>query len=419
MLGTSLGSVEMVLAAKERGCHTIVTDNLPPEKSYAKNVADEFWMISTNDLDQLEKRCRAEEVNAVFSGVSEFNLDRVIELTDRLGLPCYINKSAWAYARNKHAFKSKCKEFGIPVVDEYHVSNPPKTRELSIIQYPVVVKPVDGAGNSGLSICNNDDELIKGCKLARDVSDNGDIIVERYIKGEETWNFYYLAGQEIQYVYSDHVFRQFGHPSFIYPFTTTAIENYDEYKEKFNAKCISLLKNIGCEKGIAWIQFIRDEKGHYYALEMAHRLSAGTSGIILKKTIGVNATDWMLDIALGNDHTPDMLPKTAEPQFKAAHCIYCQFADRAGKIISMQGYDELDREIYDVSKVAHEGEYVEKHRFLVRINFVARSGKEMCDRIREINNKTSILDNDNHNMYIQFTDYERVIEDHKRVMITV
>lgn len=55
MLGTSLGSIEIVQTAKDMGYYTIVTDNLNPDHSNAKKVADEYWMISTNDLDLLEK----------------------------------------------------------------------------------------------------------------------------------------------------------------------------------------------------------------------------------------------------------------------------------------------------------------------------------------------------------------------------
>ena len=60
ILGTSLASVEIVQIAKEKGCYTIVTDNLDPERSYAKKEADEHWKISTNELDLLEKKCRGE-----------------------------------------------------------------------------------------------------------------------------------------------------------------------------------------------------------------------------------------------------------------------------------------------------------------------------------------------------------------------
>ena len=90
MLGTSLGSIEIVETARSMGCFTIVTDNLDPDRSPAKKVADEYWMISTNDLDLLEQKCREEKINAIFVGISEFNLDRVKDLTERLKFPVIL-----------------------------------------------------------------------------------------------------------------------------------------------------------------------------------------------------------------------------------------------------------------------------------------------------------------------------------------
>lgn len=55
MLGTSLNSIEMIEYARSQGIHTIVTDYLPPEKSRAKLVADEYWMVNTCELDELER----------------------------------------------------------------------------------------------------------------------------------------------------------------------------------------------------------------------------------------------------------------------------------------------------------------------------------------------------------------------------
>lgn len=46
MLGTSKGSKEMLLEAKNRGYHTIVTDYLEPNESRGKLISDEYWMIN-------------------------------------------------------------------------------------------------------------------------------------------------------------------------------------------------------------------------------------------------------------------------------------------------------------------------------------------------------------------------------------
>ena len=41
MLGTSLGSVEIVETARQMGYYTIVNDKLAPDRSSAKQAADE------------------------------------------------------------------------------------------------------------------------------------------------------------------------------------------------------------------------------------------------------------------------------------------------------------------------------------------------------------------------------------------
>lgn len=413
VLGTSLASIEIVQTAKEMGCYTIVTDNLSPEYSLAKKEADEYWMISTDDLEQLEQKCREEKIRGIFSGISEFNLDRVKELTDRLGLPCYIEKAAWKYARDKAAFKEKCKEIGIPVVEEYTLSEPPSAEELNRIEYPVVVKPVDGTGNKGLSICRNREELIEGCIKARNSSDRRKILVERYITGDESWHYYYLAGGEIRHAYSGRVYRQPGYPSFLYSFGISAVQDSREYKERINEKCISFLRDIGCKRGIAWFQFIRDREGRFYALEMAQRMSADHSGKQMKKATGINAIEWLLDIALGKDHSAEMLPPVSEPPYERAYCVYYHFADRAGTICSMQGYDQLDVEQYQVSLVVHEGDYVNKYRLMSRIAFCARNDREVCDHLRYINSKVQILNEKDEKMYVEFMDYDTVMESNK------
>lgn len=417
VLGTSIGSVEIVQTAKKMGYYTIVTDNVDPDYSIAKKEADEYWSISTHDVGSLEKKCREENINAIFAGVSEFNLDRMKELTKSLRLPCYIEDASWKYARDKSEFKRKCREIGIPVVEEFAVSNPPLPKELGKIEYPVVVKPVDGTGNKGLSICYTEEELILGCRKAREVSGSSKILVERYIIGEETWNFYYLAEGESRYVYSERVFRQPGYPTYLYSFGSSATADTHEFGEQMNDKCIAFLKDIGCKNGLAWFQFIRDKEGRYYALEMAQRMSASICGRTKEKVVGINAVKWMLETAFGAEHTVEMLPKAYLPPFKAAHCVYFQFADRAGVVKTLKGYELLDPKRMQISIVTHEGSYVDKYRLLVRITFIAENGREMCDILREINEKTSILDDKGENMYIRFTDYGRVMDSHKGLFL--
>ncbi len=417
ILGSSLGTAEIIQKARKRGWFTIVTDNLPPNQSRAKQVADAWWMISTADTELLEETCRKEGVSAIFAGVSEFNLDRVLTLTEDLDLPCYISKSVWKYARNKRLFKKKCMEEGIPVVPEYPIPASDDEAAWERIVYPVVVKPVNGTGNSGLSICRNRQELSEGIRKAGAFNgSDSEIIIEQYITGEETWNYYFIAEGNIRYVYSGHVFRQPGYPTFLYSFGTSAVRGINDYLEKMHPQYTRLLRDIGCREGMAWVQCIRDEEGNYYALEMAHRMSADASGDLLERSFGINTVDWMLDTALGIPHSEAMLPEQVTPPYPGITCVYYLFADHAGKIEKMTGLDELDPERFKVEIIKGPGDETDQYKLMVKIPFYASSTEEICDILQYLNRFIIVQDTYGRDLAVRFTDYETVRSYHEGLL---
>ena len=200
MLGTSKLSCEMVRYAKSLGVYTIVTDYLPPEKSIAKLLADEFWMTDTSKIDILERRCKEEDVNAVICGISEFNLEVCMELCKRLGLQCYCTPEAWHYSRDKYDFKNLCKSVGAPVAEDYYFSENPLESEISVVDFPVVVKPVDLSGNKGISFCFNREQLITAIQYAKSVSQSNKLVVERMLHGEEWYSSYVFSNGEVRFL---------------------------------------------------------------------------------------------------------------------------------------------------------------------------------------------------------------------------
>lgn len=142
ILGSDYGTIDIARQAKDRGIYVIATDLM--ETSPTKEVANESWMISTTDLDKLEQLCRERDVDAIITGASDFNIEKSRELCKRLGLPLYCdNDDAWEISTNKRLFKDLCKQTGAPVAEDYFLSGEPTEEELTKIQFPVVVKPVD------------------------------------------------------------------------------------------------------------------------------------------------------------------------------------------------------------------------------------------------------------------------------------
>lgn len=431
MLGTSLGSLDIVRTAQALGCHVIVTDYLPPELSLAKRGADEQWMISTGAVDELELRCRKEGVDAVFAGVSEFNLDRVLDLCERLGLPCYFDRNAWEYARNKARFKELCRATGVPVAGEFRLDEGDivALRAGSLeapdasLRFPVVVKPVDGCGNRGVSFCHDRTELLEAWQLVREVSDNPRVLVEEYVSGVEYCNVYALADGEASLLCVRTGFKQPGYPTNLYILGATVAEHVEEYVRDINPAVTRMLKEAGCHDGLAWIQTIRDNEGRYSVLEMGHRLSADMVFDKMVTMTGFDAVRWMVECQLGVRHTADQLPQSQEHAFRDCASAYLLFAERAGVVSQIVGVETVanwagpltrQEESVSVELLIHPGDAVKQHQLVGKVTFHSVDCDGLCEMVRFINRELRIVDDDGHNMFVRFTDLGRVSATYER-----
>ena len=190
ILAASHNMVEIVERSRELGVRTVVTDWYPPEKSPAKLVADEYWDVSWNDIDELERRCRAEGVDGVMAGFSEFAVGAMVELCDRLGLPCYCTKRQLEVTSDKALFKEACRAHGVPVVRDY-----PSPR--AVERFPVIVKPVDRAGSIGVGIARNPEELDVAYGYAMECSVCKRVVIEDFVEGTKVDAYYALSDGEI------------------------------------------------------------------------------------------------------------------------------------------------------------------------------------------------------------------------------
>lgn len=195
--------VTLVERAKELGIYTIVTDYYSTDRSPTKLVADEYWDISWEDLDTLEKKCRDEHVDGITTGYSESPVGCCIELCRRLGLPCYCTEEQLLLTKDKVLFKNECRRNGVPVVKEY--SSPD-----SVTSYPVIVKPVDRAGSIGISVANDYNELQKAYNYAMEKSYCKKVIIEDYISTGKKFDVTYAicGGQAVLLSNCDTIYAQ-------------------------------------------------------------------------------------------------------------------------------------------------------------------------------------------------------------------
>lgn len=405
MLGTNNGSIELIEYARSQGIYTVVTDYLEPKVSEAKLKADEYWMISTDDLDMLEKKCRECGINAVICGVSEFNQDMVLRLSNRLNLPCYCSEDAWHYSRNKADFKALCRKTGVPVPKDYHLTDELTEKQLESVIYPVIVKPVDLCSNRGISYCYNQQELIQAYRYARSLSKDKNIIVERMLDGRDWVAYYALADGEISLLGLYVAYTENGYPRMCYTLNTTVSDKIEEYVKQLDSKIVQTLKLAGCKDGVCWVQLILDKDGRFYAIEMGYRLPGDLFFLPLKNVCHFDSVKWMVDYACGIKHNAIELPKPQRKAFVRCACSYMLWTSRRGKISDISGLDQIKQSSgMKIHLSAKVGDLVEAYRPVVSILFDTDDCNSMCEIVNEINKNVRIKDLHGENMVIYFSD---------------
>lgn len=415
MLGTSYASCEMIRYAKSIGVYTIVTDPQEPDKSVAKLIADEYWMINTSDIDILEKKCREEGINAICCGISEFNLEVTMELCKRLGLKSYCTPEAWHFSRDKEDFKALCRKIEAPVAKDYDVSADFKEEELAKVEFPVVVKPIDMSGNRGISYCYNREELIEAYKYALSVSKSDKIIVEKMLHGEEWYGTYAIAQGETSLIALNAMYAQPGEPKNCYTITSTVSNYVARYCNEISPKIEELLKEVGCTDGIAWVQVMLDEDDKFYIIEMGYRMDGEMMFIPYRELCNFDTIKWLVDTALGIEHTKEDLPTPQTRAFVGTATGMELWTNKAGTIVKMEGFDEIAKlpGVF-VETLKQVGDSIIKYRPVGVITFATETFDEMKELVEKVNDIVHVYNEDGEDVIIKYTDFDYLRSEYEK-----
>lgn len=306
ILGGTSASLDIVKTAKSLGFHTIVTDM--DEGGPAKDIADETLQISTIDHDALEKYIQANSVDGIFCGPSEFNLKNVIDLCDKVGIRCYATPEQWEICSNKETFKRYCMANGVPTAPEYNIDDFTNPDIEKTIEYPLIVKPVDGCSSKGVTICYNKDDILKAYDYAMSWSTSKRVVIEKYIdNGGSIFSFRYLIkdGEYYPYLMFDtYIADPVNKKYLISSFTYYPSDLTESFFRDIDKPVRRMFKDMGLKNGTAFIQSIPCD-GKIYCHEMGFRLSGGMIFKITEPVIGINDMKMMVRYAGGGEMITD------------------------------------------------------------------------------------------------------------------
>ena len=299
LLGTNVGSCDMVSYAKSQGAYVIVTDNLSPERSAAKLIADESWLVSSADVDTIEKLAISNKINGISAGASEFNLEKALTLCERLGLPFFCTRKQWEICSNKQRFKQLCRDHNIPIAKEYHIEDNRKEEELKKIQYPVIVKPADSSSGIGIRICQNENGLLQAYKKAVSISRTNQAVVEQFVEGDEFHVGYTIKdGQYSLSCMGDRYFHSESGDTIPMPQASIWPSKYvDRYMKDLNPKVIKMFNAIGLANGFIFFQGKINHK-RFYLLEANYRQSGAPWYRFISRINRINHMEMLVNHAL-------------------------------------------------------------------------------------------------------------------------
>lgn len=412
LLGSNVGTVDMILYAKSNGAYTIVADNLPVSKSIGKQFSDGSVLISTGDIDSLKKYIEENNISGIFAGVSEFNLLRAMELCHLFGFPFYCSKEQWEQVESKDSFRRLCIQYGVPCPKTYFSGSEVPQEVIDAIVYPVIVKPVDSSSSIGITICRNQTSLLDSIPEALQNSECGRLIIEEFFEGEEFSAHYTIVNGNVSLSCIDNRVPVAVHTGDVTTIPVARIYPSSfivEYIAQVNDRMVTLCKSLGLKSGVLFVQGLYNRKRNKFSIFEAGLRCAGEAPYrILNKVNGINFMNNLVDYALlgavqGVDITKD------DPFLKGKVCCVASFVSRGGTIDRIIGYKEaIDKvhSIVDSECRYHEGDTIPMgntlRQIMMRFVLVCDNVEQIIGDIETINKSVKVLDKNGDDMCLRF-----------------
>lgn len=407
ILGGTSASYDLVRNAKEMGIYTIVTD--PNDTGVSKDIADETAKVNTADIDGIVALAKEKNADGIFCGPSEFNLRNVIASCEKAGLPCYTTMDVWNKCANKDVFKSYCREYGVDCTPEYDITLVTPNCELEKIEYPIIIKPVDGCSSAGISVCKSASDVPEALKKAYDASKSKKIIAEKYIEnGGELFSVRYMLrdGEAYPYFMMDtYVADPIHRTSLISGYTHAPSKYSDYYMKNMDADVRRMLKGMGLKNGTAFIQSL-PYQGKIYFHEMGYRLSGGMIFKLTEPLTHVHDMKMMLRYAVGGESITE--DEAGHIDLTCGGKIGGQLMMPldVGTIGSIEGTEKIKTHpsVVDYLQYYRVGDTIEQKvigtlgQHFGRITFIVDSHEEELDVIRYFQNTVRVYDVDGKRM---------------------
>ncbi|MFT5728988.1 MAG: pyrrolysine biosynthesis protein PylC [Desulforhopalus sp.] len=164
VIGGKLQGVEIIYLAKEAGFETLLVDR--NDCVPARGLCDEF--ISFNYIKEGRWPTKLKEIDLIFPALEDTKTLRLLyKWAQHINVPVVLDLASYGISSSKRLSNAVFEKLGLPL-----------PHSLAETSFPVVVKPDNASGSSGVTIARNQNEL----DLVRDDA-TCEIVIQEYLEG--------------------------------------------------------------------------------------------------------------------------------------------------------------------------------------------------------------------------------------------
>lgn len=417
ILGGNPETTPLVEVANSMGIKTIVTSarHTDPAKKAAWKACD----VDGMDVPGLIILAKQEGVDGVLVGVADILVPSYYKVCEALDLPCYASQNIVDVFAFKDVFKTTCELYGVHGIPEYYLDADLKREDLDRIQYPVMVKPVDNGGGVGMTVAYNEEELIKGVKIALEASHKKRFIVEKYMQCDDMGMYYTFKDGHCSAscIYDRYTTDEQPGLSCVCLGGTYPSKHVDEYFSRMHNNAVRMFKEIGIENGVLMLSGFY-ENGEFYVYDTGFRLQGEAPHLLMKAIHGFDQREMLIRFALTGSEGDIDLEKEDDTMLRGKWASTLWFLLKKGKIASIQGLDNLEEDPRVVANIQrlHEGDTVlpewigNEKQVLTRMYLVCDSKQQLADCLEEYQNKVHVMDENGNNMLLKGFDVKKALE---------
>jgi biotin carboxylase len=320
-VGAGRNQRRAIQRVRELGVRVVAVDKNADAPGFAD--ADAHEAVDFADAEAVAIVGRAHGVDGVMTLAADRAVPIVARVAELLGLPG-IGSDAAHLATNKIAMRRAFAEQGVPQPRYAAVRDYASAKAACETSgFPAVVKPADSAGQRGLYLVGDMDELARSLPMTLAASPTQEAVLDEYFEGREVNTLLVAREEDVKLITASDRIRPEGVGfgvalTHLYPSTL-----FGDALAEVERVALAAVHAIGLRNGIAYPQLLVGEENEVRVVEIAARIPGGQMVEVPRYGVGIDLVEVAVKQALG-EPVPDEL---VTPQFQQPFAIHFLTAD--------------------------------------------------------------------------------------------